>query len=78
LDKLWQPQNLPNLVGNPAKRAQKNPENREMSSVMKVAGARYEQEKKTLFRAAAYRKTEISHNCHFIYDWNLKIVIGLG
>jgi len=78
LDKLWHPQNLPDMAQNPAKWAQKNPDNREMSSRLLVAGARYVQEKKTLFRAAAYRKTEFSSNCHFAHDWNLKIIIGLG
>ncbi|MCP4582407.1 MAG: recombinase family protein [candidate division Zixibacteria bacterium] len=37
LNKLWQPQNLPELYENPAKQAQKNPEIREMSSRLVVA-----------------------------------------
>ena len=78
LNKLWQPKNLPELTDSPAYKAQKNPENRDMFSRLVVAGPRYVQEKKTLFKVAAYRKTEISNNHHFANDWNLKIVVGLG
>ena len=42
LDKVWRPENLPELTENPDNEAQKNPENQDMSSVILVAGAGFE------------------------------------
>jgi len=49
-----------------------------MSSGLLIAGARCVEDKKTLYKFAAYRKIEISKNHHFANDWILKIIIGLG
>jgi len=46
--------------------------------VFKIAGARCEQEKKTLFRAAAYRNIRFIKSSHFKHDWNIKTIIALG
>ena len=46
--------------------------------IIKVAGARYVQVKKTLSRAAAYRKSRPIRSSNFNLNWNLKHIIGLG
>ncbi len=64
-----------NIVINNNKKA---PSGAEMSSELLVAGARYVQEKKTLYRVAAYRKemNDCHHHCR--PGWNLKAIIALG
>ena len=43
-----------------------------------IAGGRFEEEKMTLFRAAAYRKPFPNRLIHTADDWNLKSLIALG
>ena len=46
--------------------------------IIKVAGARYVQVKKTLSRAAAYRESRLVKSSNFRLDWKLKQIIGLA
>jgi hypothetical protein len=49
-----------------------------MSSLILVAGGRFEEEKMTSFRAAAYRKPLPHRLIQTADEWNLKVLIVLG
>jgi len=57
---------------------QKGPNGPDMSSLILVAGGRFEEEKMTSFRAAAFRKSFPTNLHHTAHDWNLKALIALG
>jgi hypothetical protein len=57
---------------------EKGPNEPDMSSLILVAGGRFEEEKMTSFRAAAFRKSFPTNLHHTAHDWNLKALIALG